>query len=361
MRDQMTERAAISAGRVATGPDARQTDGMPVTAGGDLWAVVLAGGQGVRLRPLIRRIYGDDRPKQFASLVGARSLLRQTIDRIGPVVSPNRTVTVIRRNHADYLPEALGGAEVRYVLRQPEDRGTAAGVLFPVHWIHHRDPHAVVAVFPSDHFVHEEQRFSEHVGHVVDAVRRNPDWVVLLGAAPTDPDPDYGWIEPGEPVGYTAAGDAISTVRRFWEKPSSLAARGCLEQGWLWNTFVFVASAALLLDLARQFLPRLDEGLSLMTHCWDTEKEAWALEHAYSLAPSANLSRCILERRPSSLVVSRLPAVTWSDWGRPERVIRSLKTAHLLPSWFAESDLRAEAAVEPRQGALVSAVDAAGD
>ena len=304
------------------------------TGAGDLWAVVLAGGQGTRLRPLVRHIYGDDRPKQFASLVGSRSLLRQTLDRIAPVVSADRTVAVIHHTHASYLSGALGGAHIGHVMRQPQDRGTAAGVLFPTQWIHHRDPRAIVAVFPSDQFVLEEDLFIEHVARVVDVVREHPDWLVLLGAVPTDADPDYGWIEPGEPIGYTATGDPLCRVRRFWEKPSHVSAGGCLEQGWLWNTFVFITSAGALLDLARGYLPQLHEGLSLMTSSWDTDAEARTLEHAYAMAPNANLSHSLLERRPASLAVSRLTGLTWSDWGRPERVFNSLKTARLLPTWF---------------------------
>jgi len=329
--------------------------GPDVAVSGATWAVVLAGGQGVRMRPLIHRIYGDDRPKQFASLVGSRSLLRQTLDRIGTIVSPQRTVAVIHESQTGYLPEALAGAEVGHVLRQPADRGTAAGVLFPVHWINHRDPDAIVAVFPSDHFVLEEERFVEHVHQVIEAVRHYKDWLVLLGAVPTDADPDYGWIEPGDAIECTSSGAPISRVQRFWEKPSVLAAQRCLEQGWLWNTFVLFARASVFLDLSRQFLPRLDEALSLMQHCWDTEEESRVLARAYGATPSANLSRSILEQRPSQLVVAQLPALAWSDWGRPERVIRSLQRALVLPSWFRASDVVPEGATLPASACATAA------
>src|SRR5262249_27443220 len=118
MREHVAERAAHGAGAAPSVRDQRR--GAAGTSGGALWAVVLAGGQGVRLRPLIRHIHGDERPKQFASLIGSRTLLRQTIDRISPLVSSERTVAVIHRSHAPYLADALGGVELRHVLRQPE-------------------------------------------------------------------------------------------------------------------------------------------------------------------------------------------------------------------------------------------------
>ena len=75
----------------------------PVSEHGNLWAIVLAGGEGMRLRGLTRRLYGDDRPKQYAALVGARSLLRQTLDRVGLLVPPERTVVVTLASHARYV------------------------------------------------------------------------------------------------------------------------------------------------------------------------------------------------------------------------------------------------------------------
>jgi mannose-1-phosphate guanylyltransferase len=305
---------------------------------GQVWAVVLAGGEGIRLQPLIRRLYGEERPKQYAALLGGRSLVRQTLDRIRPVVPSARTVIVTHRDRDRYLHEALDGATVRRILVQPEDRGTAAGVLLPCHWIHWADPDAIIAVFPSDHFVGNEQVFREHVTDMVEVIRDHPGWIVLMGASPTDPDPDYGWVEPGELVGWSPAGTPISRVGRFWEKPSPLTARACVEKGWLWNTFIFVARAALILEVGARLLGQLHERLSRLSAFWDTEDERWALQQAYALSPNLSFSHAVLEQCPPGLVLSRLPAISWSDWGTPERVIASLKNAGLDPGWLSEWD-----------------------
>jgi mannose-1-phosphate guanylyltransferase len=308
-------------------------------AGHQLWAIVLAGGQGVRLRPLMRRLYGEDRPKQFAALLGSRSLLRETLDRVRRLTVPERTVIVTHRNHEPYLANALDGAPVRRVLAQPEDRGTAAGVMLPTHWIHRADPDAIVAVFPSDHFIPDEQAFVDHMAEVVDVVREHPEWIVLVGATPTDPDPDYGWVEPGELLDSTPSGRPVNRVVRFWEKPSRLTAGACLEKGWLWNTFVFVARASVLMDVSSHLLPRLHERLSFVRSFAGTDLEARAVSEAYALVDKASFSRSVLESCPSSLVVSRMPRMLWSDWGTPERVVRSLRAAGLLPAWFDLGEL----------------------
>lgn len=300
-----------------------------------LWAIVLAGGEGVRLRPLVRHLYGEERPKQYATLFGTRSLLRQTLDRVALAIPPHHTVLVTLRSHARYIQAEFTGTLRPRVLVQPEDRGTAAGVLFPAYWISLQDPEATVAIFPCDHFVVEEAAFMDHVGEVAALVGRHPEWLVLLGARATEAETDYGWVEPGEPlVG------PLWRVRRFREKPSPETAQACFAAGWLWNTFVFVAKVTTLLEAGRLLLPRLSDWLARIAPFAGTEEEPWAVQRAYALAPPANFSRAVLESCPPFLVVSRLPAVTWSDWGTPDRVVRSLTAAGLSPSWLPGLDLR---------------------
>ncbi len=304
------------------------------------WAIVLAGGEGFRLQPLIRRLYGQNRPKQFSALFGGRSLLRQTLDRVRMVTAPDRTVLVTLKSQASYLQGALDGASVCRVLTQPEDKGTAAAVLLPCEWIHGSDPDAIAVVFPSDHFVADEQVFMEQVADMVEVVREHPEWIALMGAVPSEPEPDYGWIEPGDVVAWSRVGGAVNQVQRFWEKPSPLAARACLEKGWLWNTFIFAAKVSRILDVASRFLARLHEHLSLALSSTGAEVETRVLQQAYGLTQKASFSRSVLELCPGSLVVSRLPEILWSDWGTQERVLKSLRRVGLLPSWFDASDLR---------------------
>lgn len=301
---------------------------------GEIWAIVLAGGEGIRLRPLTRRVCGDERPKQYAALVDSRSLLRQTLDRVALRIAPERTVVVTHQQHARYTATEFAGLPLLRVLVQPEDRGTAAGVLLPAHWIHRQDPAATVAVFPSDHFVLEEGAFMDHVMEVTAFVGRARRELVLLGARATSAETEYGWVEPGEPLG-RLAGDTVFRARRFWEKPSEDAAYACLAGGCFWNTFVFVAKVTTLLEAGRQFLPDLTDALTGIASFAGTNEEPWAVQRAYAAAPRANFSRAVLEPCPPFLSVSALPAgVTWSDWGTPERVLQSLRRTGISPPWL---------------------------
>jgi mannose-1-phosphate guanylyltransferase len=295
----------------------------------------LAGGEGLRLRPLIREVFGDDRPKQYAPLVAADSLLRQTLDRTRRLTTPERVVLVSQHRHAAYLARELDPGSRIKVLLQPENRDTAAGVFLPVYWAAWRDPSATIAVFPSDHFVLEETAFLAHVAEVVAFVERHPEWLVLLGARATEPDPEYGWIEPGDAVGATTSGP-ITRVARFREKPTPQSATACLARGWLWNTFVFVAKATTLVSLAETLLPDLHRWLSAVVPFFGTPREDWALREAYPRLPRSSFSRTVLQAGVPCLAVSALPALTWSDLGTPQRLLGLFRTLGIAPAWMQE-------------------------
>ncbi|HEV8441235.1 MAG TPA: sugar phosphate nucleotidyltransferase [Methylomirabilota bacterium] len=290
-----------------------------------VWAIVLAGGEGVRLRPLVRELFGDERPKQYVPLIGAVSLLRQTLNRVGRVIPSERTVVVSHQHHSRHVERELGGAPAPHTLFQPQDRGTGAAVLFAAHWIRQRERNATVVVFPSDHFVLEEGVFMAHVADVIAFVGRNPERLVLVGARPTEPDLDYGWIKPGEQLALVSAGP-ICRVRGFWEKPDPDKAHHCLAAGWLWNTMVFAVKAETLIEAGWEFLPTFLERLTRSTAFAGTPHEAWAIRQAYALAPTSDFSRSLLQDCPSFLAVSQLPPLTWSDLGTPARAMQVLGT-----------------------------------
>jgi mannose-1-phosphate guanylyltransferase len=291
------------------------------------WAIVLAGGRGVRLAPLVRLLYGDERPKQYATLIGSKSLLLHTVERAALGVAPERTVVVISRGQESYVADELGDRTKATVLVQPSDRGTAAGILLPAHWVRARDPKAILVVLPSDHFVEDDSLFMRHIRELVAMVSRQPERIVLVGAPATEPETDYGWIEPAEPfppLHWTTSGP-VWRVERFWEKPSAGAAQVCLEKRCLWNTLVMVARASTLTEAGRLALPQLSDRLTRVPLLGDHEKRSPSLQLAYDLERTTSFSRSILESYPSLLGVSRLPAMIWSDLGTPERVFRCLR------------------------------------
>jgi mannose-1-phosphate guanylyltransferase len=154
-------------------------------------------------------------------------------------------------------------------------------------------------------------------------VRIRPELVVLLGIAPREPEVEYGWIEPGDPVaGWMPS--AFYQVRRFWEKPAREVARSLMSAGGLWNTFVIVGRVATLLAMIRQAVPELwtlFERLRPRVNAW---VEDAALKELYARLPAVNFSARVLASNPAGLSVLPVIGVDWSDWGTPSRVLATL-------------------------------------
>lgn len=327
--------AAVAAARSRAASDRTWGASVPASERGEprLWAVVLAGGEGRRLLPLVRHIHADARPKQFARLTGARSLLGATLDRVRLGVPLQRTVVVALKRHRRFIEAERAAGDLPTVIPQPADRGTAPGVLLPARCILAREPHATVAVFPSDHFVEPAARFMAHVADAARFVALHPERIVLVGVEPSEAETEYGWIEARESLG-RAGGSEFWGVSRFVEKPARAAARACLARGGLWNTFVIVARAATLMTVARALVPLVHDRLETVVPFLGSSWEEGALRRAYAAMPSASLATALLERCAPALAVSRLSGVRWYDWGSPRRVIRSLQAEGLRPVWL---------------------------
>ena len=299
--------------------------------------MVLAGGEGRRLRPLIRRALGDERPKQYVPLLEPRSPLRQTLDRLALRFPLSRTVVVTVREHTDHIAREFTGVfETPYVLVQPCDRGTAAAILHAARWIGRGDPDATIAFFPSDHFVLGEATFMAQVADVLRAVEAQADRVALLGAPPTAPESEHGWMQLGGPL--DGLGGVLHGVRELCARPSDARGPLGLAAGYLWNTGIMVARAERLVALGAEALPEMSDRLDRAAAVAESDEEPAALRQAYALMSRTSFGHAVLGRRPERLAASVLSRVTWCDLGSPGRVLAVLARMRVRPAWAERAD-----------------------
>jgi len=294
------------------------------------WGLILAGGEGIRLRPLTQALYGDERPKQFCALLGRETLLERTRRRAALVIPPGRVLVSLTRGHERFWSPLLGGMPPHCALVQPAGRGTAPAILHGLARIAATAPTAAVAIFPADHWVSDDRALMAHVLAALSAVRARPDLVVLLGVAPEDAETDYGWIEPAGPVG---GGTALYRVRRFWEKPAPALARDLFARGCLWNSLIVVARVPALLALIRSAAPGLASAFATIQPAMGMAEEAPALEALYATLTPLGFSEGVLASRPANLAVLPVQGVAWSDWGQPARVLATLGRLGIEPEW----------------------------
>src|SRR4029077_9942441 len=203
------------------------------------WGVLLAGGDGTRLQALTTKIEGDARPKQFCRMLGDETLLTQTRRRISPLFDANKLITVVTKKHEQFYSRELKDWPRTTVVAQPENRGTGVAIATAILMLRELDPEAIVAAFPCDHHYSNEHAFLEVIKEAIVIARNNPDSIVLLGAEPTYPETEYGWIEPVRAF-QNGANFAPARVRQFWEKPTLATAQELFRRGCLWNTFVTI-------------------------------------------------------------------------------------------------------------------------
>jgi mannose-1-phosphate guanylyltransferase len=281
------------------------------------WALVLAGGDGKRLQGLTREITGAPIPKQYCRIANGRSLLQAALGRTEGFTTVARTVVIIKRDHLPLASTQLGAVPGPNVIVQPENRDTGPGLLLSLLHVRRRDPAALLAVLPSDHYVGDEAAFLAHVDRAAEIVRRLPDKIALVGIPPDRVEPGYGYVLPALPLAGATSAPAFH-VAAFYEKPAADVAARLLTLGAMWNSFVMVFRVSRMLELLQRHLP------DRVVHFDGVVDDAAALERVYHDLPSWNFCRDFLHHVPEHLVVVRADDTGWSDWGTPQAVMRTL-------------------------------------
>lgn len=273
------------------------------------------------MQSFIRRWLGESKPKQYCTFLGSRSLLQHAVDRADAVTSPRSRIVVAAEHHKPYLCEQMLGRDGGRILFQPRNRGTAPGIFLPLTYVLASDPHAMVTIYPSDHFVHPEHAFTAVVARALAASAELGGRPLVLGVQAEDSEGDYGWIHRGTEISH-AGGRPLWNVDRFMEKPGHDA----MEEfrGAFWNTFVITGSVQLLWRLGWRYVREI---MPLFAQLWDsvdTPEEAAVLKQIYEVMPERDFSAHILEQAARHLALMNLEGVYWSDWGREERVVETL-------------------------------------
>jgi mannose-1-phosphate guanylyltransferase len=290
-------------------------------------ALLLAGGDGSRLQELTAQLMGAPIPKQYCPLIRGRSLLELTLSRTRLYAPIENTRVIINQNHRRWASEQLQILPENNIFIQPENRDTGPGMIFSLMQIAKTNPNAIVAVFPTDHFIDNEMAFIAHVLRATCMVDRFPQKIAVLGVTPNHPEPGYGYIIPGRPLPTTLTPWRVSHVKSFREKPNSTMAREFISQGGLWNTFVLVFQVERALELLRDMAPKDSQRL------FELQDYSVDASVAYRDIGPWNFSSQILTRIPEELIVLEAPDIHWSDWGTRESIERTCKHLNLATAW----------------------------
>jgi mannose-1-phosphate guanylyltransferase len=287
-----------------------------------LYALVLSGGAGTRLWPRSRK----RKPKQFLDLVGDRSMLQDTVERVSELIPNERVFVVAPPEHRALIHEQLPDLRADHLVIEPYPRGNAAAIGLAMGALHAFDPDAVVAVLPSDHVVEKKAAFRTVL--LTATAAADAGWLVTLGITPERADTGFGYIEAGEALDLPAPLPVLK-VKRFIEKPKQDAAeRMVAAGGYYWNAGMFVWRVSAILDAYREHLPKTAQAIDALVDAIGSPRYESVLAEVWEETDRTTVDYGIAERAKNMAVV---PAdIGWQDvgnWSRLADIVQASRSA----------------------------------
>jgi mannose-1-phosphate guanylyltransferase len=286
-----------------------------------LHAIIMAGGAGTRFWPASRL----ETPKQMLKLVGGESMIRQTCDRFGALIPPERRMVVTNRRLVESVRKQLLELPEGAVVGEPCKRDTAPCIGLAALLVTRvaGDPDATMLVCPADHVIPDSAAFQASVKQADRLLAQSPGRIVTFGIKPTYPAEIFGYIQRAEKLA-SSPGDAPAfKVARFVEKPDAEKAAEYLATGqFYWNSGIFVWKAATILDALRQRQPAMLEHLELIVDAWNTPDREAVFDQEFTAIEGISIDYAVMEHATDVAVIEA--PYEWDDLGGWQSLQRRL-------------------------------------
>jgi mannose-1-phosphate guanylyltransferase len=270
--------------------------------------IILAGGRGERFWPLSR----SDKPKQFLKLTSDKTMLEETILRVNPLIPLDRIKIVAGDSMSEHILASVENLHASHILTEPRGRNTCLAVGLAAVHLCHQDPDAIMVVLSTDHLIRPPEKLVRIIQDAC-AIAGADSSLITIGIVPTRPETGYGYIKLGEEL----PADCESPVYRvaaFVEKPKAVVAQEYYySKNYLWNSGMFVWTAAAILHAIRKHRSGIGRLLDKYAAKIGTPEELEARETLYAEAESISIDYAVLEKATNVLAVKA--DIVWDDVG----------------------------------------------
>lgn len=283
-----------------------------------MYAVIMAGGIGTRFWPRSRQTH----PKQLLKIIGDRSLIQSTIDRLNPLIKHENVIVVSTTLQAEEIKRQLPFLKPENLIIEPKGKNTAPCIGLAALFIKRIDPEAVMAVLPADHTIKKEQQFKQ-VLVVAEQVAQQKDCLVTIGINPTYPSTGYGYIQFNDKID-EIEGMPVYKVKTFAEKPDIKTAERFINSGdFLWNSGMFVWKTKTILKEIEEALPEMYDGLLEIEKSLGTKSQNEVINKVYCQIKSISIDYGVMEHTRNVNILKG--DFGWSDIGSWEEVYQILE------------------------------------
>jgi mannose-1-phosphate guanylyltransferase len=264
------------------------------------YAVILAGGVGERFWPAST----PARPKQLLPLISDRTMLRETVDRLGGLVPPENSFVVTHKSLVRACEAECPEIPSANVIGEPEGKNTAPAIGLMSGLLSARDPAAVLVALPADHAIGDIDAFRATVKDALRLAAEKPA-ILVFGVVPSRPEAAYGYIERGRRI--EGAVEAYE-VTGFLEKPDLAMARTLWNDGrHLWNSGLFCGQATVFLAEYARHLPLMRRSIDAAVRSWEEDRVS-ALDRYYAAVEATSIDVGVMQGTDRAFV---LPAANW--------------------------------------------------
>jgi mannose-1-phosphate guanylyltransferase len=283
-----------------------------------LHAVIMAGGTGTRFWPLSRAA----RPKQLLDLAGGRTMIQATMERLGDLVTPDRTWVITNRSLIEPIAEQLPQLNRLKIVGEPCKRDTAPAIGLAALLVLAEDENATMVVMPADHLIQPEQAFQQAIRQAIAIVDEREETLVTFGIKPTYPAETFGYIERGQGTGGRGQG-ASYEVQKFREKPARSVAEEYLASGnFYWNSGIFVWKARTILDALARYEPTMCDHLEVIQNHVGKTEFAEVFDREFTAIRGKSIDFAVMEHYQPVVVIEA--PFTWDDVGSWQALARNV-------------------------------------